>query len=103
MEATVLDTGYGIKQLSNAIAKRLEENDYAFEVEKLNEACKTLAGAIADVISELVELMKDVIEVIDSVIKLPPKQRYKTIKSLGIKDYEPFFKRKGMYRCRNTC
>lgn len=40
---------------------------------------------------------------INVIMKFPPKERYKHLKRLGVTNYEPFFKREGIHRCRNNC
>jgi hypothetical protein len=37
------------------------------------------------------------------IMELPPKQRYKLLKSMGIKNYLPFSRRDGVIHCRNNC
>ncbi len=49
------------------------------------------------------EIVKQFFEEIKKVLELPSKQTYKFIKSLGVKNYEVFSRRKQIHRARSCC
>lgn len=57
-----------------------------------------------------ISISKNVLEIVNQLwgenkkgLELPPKQRYKFVKSLGVKNYEVFFQRNQIYRARSSC
>ena len=63
---------------------------------------------IADAAKELWAKIKKAMDVIASlfreyVMNMEPKKRYKLLKRLSITNYIPYFRREGIFRCRNNC
>lgn len=69
-------------------------------VDRLSEAINSIVDAIAEAIKPAIDWLADICE---KIVALPPRQRYKTVKRLGVKDYSAFFRRKPIYHCRNNC
>jgi hypothetical protein len=73
-------------------------------VDKITKAANALYEWMKNVISKVKEtLLKSWDYLKTYIMKLPPKQRYKLLKSIGIKDCLPFFRRDGVIHCRNNC
>lgn len=87
------------KEALEKIAKVV--NDTAI---KISKDINTLYKWIRRVIAKVKELLIMSWKYIKShIMELPPKQRYKLLKSMGIKNYLPFFRRNGVIHCRNNC
>lgn len=79
---------------------------------------KRFVRKFCDVVDSLVDLLKKMVQwaieqvikilnnfatVVQEIHKMPPKQRYKFCRKLGIKNYQCFFQRKQIYRARSCC
>ncbi|HWT27614.1 MAG TPA: hypothetical protein VN131_06715 [Mobilitalea sp.] len=83
--------------------------------EQIGKAIKEAVDKIVKTANVLYEWMKRVIARVKEtlvkswsylktyIMELPPKQRYKLLKFMGIKNYLPFFRRDGVIHCRNNC
>ena len=65
--------------------------------EKVWNELKKIFEGIAKVLEEIAEAFRIYI------MSLQPKQRYKFLKAMGIKEYVGYFRRSGIIRCRNNC
>ncbi len=65
------------------------------------QAVESLAEAIRKMIEQIKNAFGSLLDFNDTVQKLPPKQRYKFCRKLGIKNYQCFFQRKQIYRARS--
>lgn len=65
-------------------------------MKKLSEAFKKLFDAINKFVDEFRQW-------INKLSEIPPKQRYKECKHLGIENYEYLFCRKQVYKARSNC
>jgi hypothetical protein len=84
-------------------------------LEQIGNAVKEAVNKIVKTANALYEWMKNVIARVKEtllkswdylktyIMKLSPKQRYKLLKSIGVKNYLPFFRRDGVIHCRNNC
>lgn len=73
-------------------------------VDKIVKTAKTLYEWMKSVIARAKEaLIKSWDYMKAYIMELPPKQRYKLLKSIGIKNYLPYFRRDGVIHCRNNC
>lgn len=79
-------------------AETLQAMDDAFE--KFMECIRVAIDAITKKLKPIIDLVADSCV---KIIKLPPRQRYKMVKRLGVHNYPIFFSRKPIYRCRNNC
>lgn len=75
--------------------------------EKQKEVMINLINGIKELAKRICEAFKEAITRITEafnlyVSNLTPKKRYRFLKVIGVKDYEPFFKTK-VYRCRSNC
>jgi len=76
--------------------------------EEQKEAIRKFLKSIIDDVSKMFNAVKDAINKIKALFdnyisKMEHCRRYKLLKSIGIKRYEPFFQRKGANHCRNNC
>lgn len=73
-------------------------------LEKISKAVNTLYEWMKNIVSKVRELLLKSWDYLKTcIMKIPPKQRYKLLKSMGIKNYLPFFQRDGVIHCRNNC
>lgn len=73
----------------------------------MNEDLKQTFINLCEVLKEVWRKIKKIIistskVFIDYIYTLEPRRRYKLLKSIGIKNYIPFFKRE-TFQCRNNC
>lgn len=83
------------------------ENELLELTDRQKEALQKLANNIKEFAREVWEKLKQAINQLKEafqiyVSNLEPKKRYKFLKSIGVRNYIPFFKRK-VFRCRNNC
>lgn len=87
------------KEALEQIGKAVKE-----AIDKIVKTANALYDWITDVIARVKEtLIRSWSYLKTYIMKLPPKQRYKLLKSMGIKNYLPFFRRDGVIHCRNNC
>lgn len=55
------------------------------------------------VVEEATKIFNDFVAVTQEIRKMPPKQRYKFCRKLGIENYQCFFRRRHVYRTRSCC
>lgn len=72
------------------------------------EAVRKFTDHIVDTFRRFCEAVKRMLEKIKvhfnkCILEMEPRKRYKLLKSIGIRHYEPFFRRKGVIHCRNNC
>ena len=72
------------------------------------EIIREFAEKIVDVFKKFCEAVNKIFEKVKAyfnkfIYKMEPHERYKYLKSIGIRYYEPFFQRRGIIRCRNNC
>lgn len=72
-------------------------------VKHLMEAVKTLAEAIGKMIEQIKAIFNNLLDLHDAIMSMPPRQRYKLCRKLGIKNYQCFFQRRWVYRTRSCC
>jgi hypothetical protein len=73
-------------------------------LEKLTKVVNALYEWVKNVVSKVKEaLLKSWSYLKTYIMKLPPKQRYKLLKSIGIKNYLPFFRRDVVIHYRDNC
>ncbi|HHV09981.1 MAG TPA: hypothetical protein GXX75_06865 [Clostridiales bacterium] len=66
-------------------------------IRKIAEAFRKIIAAVKETINRVKEFFNTYI------VSLEPKRRYKFLRSIGIKNYVPFFRRRGVIHCRNNC
>lgn len=81
--------------LSNELKERLASalNGIINAIKNLYEKLEIVAKAICNAFNTYLK----------NIVKMDPRKRYKYLKSIGVKDYVPFFNRNGIYHCRNNC
>lgn len=72
-------------------------------IKRFMQAVESLAEAIRKVIEQIENAFGSLLDFNDTMQKLPPRQRYKFCRKLGIKNYQCFFQRKQIYRARSCC
>lgn len=84
------------------------------QYELSNETKESLKSVVDSIIKAFKNLYQELKKIADAtnrtfsiyleyILKMEPRKRYKYLKSIGIKDYIPFFNYNGMYHCRNNC
>lgn len=87
------------KEALEQIGKAVKE-----AIDKIVKTANALYDWMTDVIARVKEtLIRSWSYLKTYIMGLPPKQRYKLLKSMGIKNYIPFFQRNGVIHCRNNC
>ncbi len=72
-------------------------------IRRFMQAVESLEDAIRKMIEQIKNAFGSLLDFNDAMQKLPPKQRYKFCRKLGIKKYQCFFRRRRIYRERNCC
>lgn len=72
-------------------------------IKEFKKAMDALAEAIRKVVEQIRDAFESLLDFNDAMQKLPPKQRYKFCRKLGIENYQCFFQRKQIYRARSCC
>ena len=75
------------------------------------ESLETLGAALAQsfqalaeaIVAALKPAMDRLAEIITQIVEMPPRQRYKAVKQIGVENYPVFFQRNRVYHCRNNC
>ncbi len=78
-------------------------NSMGMEVIEFKRMVKNLEEIFISISKNVLEIVKQLWNEIKKGLELPPKQRYKFVKSLGIKNYEVFFQRNQIYKARSCC
>ncbi len=78
-------------------------NSMGMEVVEFKRMVKNLEEIFISISKNVLEIVKQLWNEIKKGLELPPKQRYKFVKTLGIKNYEVFFQRNQIYRARSCC
>lgn len=77
------------------------------QIAAIHQAVQDLAHKLIEVVRPLIDVIAELIDAIDEIIgkiiELPPRQRYKFVKRLGVENNPIFFRRKKAYHCRNNC
>lgn len=78
-------------------------------LERTVTAIKKILEILSEMISRAADILKKlfdgtlILELNHQLRKMPPKQRYKFCRKLGIQNYQCFFQRKHVYRARSCC
>lgn len=72
-------------------------------IRRFMEAVEYLAEAIQKVIVQIKNAFESLLDFDNAIRNLPPKQRYKFCRKLGVENYQCFFQRKQIYRARSCC
>lgn len=76
-------------------------------VKKFCEVVDSLVNILKKIIrwmvDEATKILNNFVAVVREVRKMPPKQRYKFCRKLGIQNYQCFFQRRHVYRARSCC
>lgn len=76
-------------------------------VKKFCEVIDSLVDILKEMIrwmvDEATKILNNFVAVVREVRKMPPKQRYKFCRKLGIKNYQCIFQRRHVYRARSCC
>ena len=78
-------------------------NSMGIEVVEFKRMVKNIEEIFISISKNVLEIVKQLFEEIKKGLELPPKQRYKFVKSLGVENYEVFFRRKQIHRARSCC
>lgn len=78
-------------------------NFMGMEVIEFKRMINKFKEIIQSIIKTALEIIKELWNEIKKGLELPPKQRYKFVKSLGINNYEVFFQRNHIHRARSCC
>lgn len=78
-------------------------NSMGMEVIEFKRMIKDLGEIVLSISENVLEVIRKLWDEIKKGLELPPKQRYKFVKSLGVKNYEVFFQRNRIYRARSCC
>lgn len=72
-------------------------------IKRFMRAVKSLAEAMQKMIEQIKNAFGSLLDFNETMQKLPPKQRYKFCRKLGVENYHCFFQRKQIYRARSCC
>ena len=90
--------------------KAIRNMGLAINAETL-ESFETLGAALAQsfqalaeaIVAALKPAMDRLAEIITQIVEMPPRQRYKAVKRIGVENYPVFFRHNRVYHCRNNC
>nr|WP_308743212.1 hypothetical protein [uncultured Anaerocolumna sp.] len=72
--------------------------------DELNEVANKIIEAFKKIIEDIKKAVDKFFEHFNKYVSdLKPKNRYRFLKAIGIKNYIPFFRRDGTIHCRNNC
>ncbi len=72
-------------------------------IKRFMRAVESLVEAMQKMIEQIKNAFESLLDFNDTMQTLPPKQRYKFCRKLGIENYQCFFQRKQIYRARSYC
>lgn len=84
----------------NSDTLRALEDFIVKAVEVATAAIQAFIEAVSPGVYSIAEILAQIRE---SIEDMPPRQRYKAVKRLGIPNYQVLFKRPQVYHCRNNC
>ena len=94
---------YTEKMKKEINARGFQVIEVKYFIKRFMKAKESLAETIQKMIEQIKNVFGKLLDFNDAMQKLPPKQRYKFCRKLGIKNYQCFFQRKQIYRARSCC
>ncbi len=90
-----------MKREINAMGFQVIEVKYF--IKRFMRAMESLTEAMQKMIEQIKNAFGSLLDFNETMQKLPPKQRYKFCRKLGVENYQCFFQRKKIYRARSCC
>ena len=94
---------YTEKMKKEINARGFQVIEVKYFIERFMKAMESLAEAIQKVIVQIKNAFESLLDFDNAIRNLPPKQRYKFCRKLGVENYQCFFQRKQIYRARSCC